>query len=250
MRARIVVLAGVIAVLGACDQSTPVSPSSASTEVVDLVPDYAVSPAASIDAAGIGSSDLPDALRLTVEQKAAIVALHDAFMAATAPDVAALRAIEAEAKAAIRSGKSRDEIRAILAKGDPIRARLNVAFTKLQADIRAVYTPEQRAWIDAHRVRNCGSTAVKLTDDQVRQIRALEEQFYTAVKPDLELIRSIAAEAKKAREAGKSREEVAVILGRAIEPQRRVGEAERKLEAAILALLTPAQRQAWSCRRG
>jgi Spy/CpxP family protein refolding chaperone len=250
MRARVVVLVGVIALFAACEQSTPVSPSSATSEVVDLVPDYAVSAAASIDAAGIGSADLPEALRLTVEQKAAIVALHDAFMAANAADVAALRAIEADAKAAIKAGKSRDEVRAILAKADPIRARLDAAFKKLQADIWAVYTPEQRAWIEAHRPRNCGSAAAKLTDDQIKQIRALEEQFYAAVKPDLELIRSIAGQAKQAREAGKSREEVAAILARAIEPQRRVSDAERRLQAAILALLTPDQRQAWNCRRG
>jgi len=250
MRARLVVLVGAVALFAACDQSTPVSPASGPSEVVDLVPDYAVSPAASIDAAGIGSSDLPDALRLTVEQKAAIVALHDAFMAASAADVAALRVIEAEAKAAIKAGKSRDEVRAILAKGDAIRARLDVAFRKLQADIWAVYTPEQRAWIELHRARNCGSATAKLTDDQLKQIRTLEEQFYAAVKPDLELIRSIAAQAKQARDAGKSREEVAAILARALEPQRRVSDAERKLQSAILALLTPDQRQAWTCRRG
>jgi Spy/CpxP family protein refolding chaperone len=250
MRARLVMLVGIVAAFAACDQSAPVAPASSTSEALDLVPDYAVSPAASIDAAGIGSADLPDALRLTVEQKAAIVALHDVFMAANAADVAALRAVEAEAKAAIKAGKSRDEVRAILAKGDTIRARLDAAFKKLQADIWAVYTPDQRAWIDTHRPRNCGSAAAKLTDDQVKQIRVLEEQFYTTVKPDLETIRSIAAEAKQAREAGKSREEVAAILARAIEPQRRVADAERTLKAAILALLTADQRQAWTCRRG
>ena len=70
------------------------------------------------------------------------------------------------------------------------------------------------------------------------------------MKPDLELIRSIAEEAKKASAAGKSREEVAAILARGAEPQRRVAEAERKLQAAILALLTPEQQRAWNCRRG
>ena len=132
MRARFIVLVGVVAMIAACDQSTPVAPNSTS-DVVELVPDYAVSPAASIDAAGIGSSGFPDALRLTVEQKAAIVALHEAFMASTAPDVALLRAIEGEAKAAIRAAKSRDEVRAILAKGDAARVRLAAAFEKLQA---------------------------------------------------------------------------------------------------------------------
>jgi len=171
-------------------------------------------------------------------------------MKATAADIAALQAIEKEVKAAIRAGKPRDEIRAILAKADPIRARLDAAFKKLQADIWAVYTPEQRAWIEAHRVRDCKPGSLQLTDDQVKAIRDLEQQFYNAVKPDLELIRSIAEEAKKAREAGKTRDEVAAILARAVEPQRRVADAEHKLQAAILAVLTPDQRMLWACRRG
>src|SRR5687767_11468217 len=105
MRARNVVLSAVFFALAACGQSEPVTPTNTTAEVVDLVPDYAVSPAASVDAAGIGASRFPDALRLTAEQKAAIAALHAAFMQATASDVAALRAIESDAKAAIAAGK-------------------------------------------------------------------------------------------------------------------------------------------------
>jgi len=251
MRARFAVLLGAIAILGACDKSTtPVSPSTNPDDVVDLIPDYAVSPAATIDAAGIGASLLPDSLKLTAEQKAAITALHEAFMKATAPDIAALRAIETEAKAAIRAGKTRDEVRAILAKSLPILTRLSAAFTKLQADIWAVYTPEQRAWIEAHHPRDCTRGSLQLTDAQVHAIRDLEQQFFAAVKPDLDLIRSIVDQAKQAREAGKTRDEIAAILARAVEPQRRVAEAERKLQAAILAVLTPDQRILWACRRG
>lgn len=250
MRARLIVFIGAISLLGACDRSAPVSPTVVDTDVVDLVPDYAVSPAASIDAAGIGASMLPDALKLTAEQKAAIAALHDAFMKANAADIAALEAIERDAKAAIKAGKSRDDVRAILARAAPIRERLDAAFKKLQTDIWAVYTAEQRAWIEAHRPRGCGSGVLKLTDDQVKQIRSLEQQFYATVKPDLELIRAIAEEAKNARAAGKSRDEVAAILARAVAPQRRVEEAEHKLHAAVLALLSPEQRLLWTCRRG
>ncbi|HEX5073637.1 MAG TPA: hypothetical protein VFW03_10545 [Gemmatimonadaceae bacterium] len=251
MRARFVVLLGAIAVLGACDKSTtPVSPATTADDVVDLVPDYAVSPAVSIDAAGIGGSLLPDALKLSAEQKAAIAALHDAFMKTVAGDVAALQAIEKEAKAAIRAGKSREEVRVILAKGVPIVARLDAAFAKLRADIWAVYTPEQRAWIEAHRPRDCRRGSLQLTEEQVTAIRDLEREFYAAVKPDLDLIRSIVADARQARAAGKSREEVTAILAQAIEPQRRVADAERKLQAAILNVLTPDQRVLWACRRG
>lgn len=252
MRARWIVLVGAVAALTACDRSTPVAPSPATPETgtIDLVPDYAVSAAATIDAAGIGAANLPDSLKLTAEQKAAISALHDAFMKANAADIAALKAIEQEAKAAIKAGKSRDEVRAILAKAIPIQTRLAAAFGKLQADIWAVYTPAQRAWIEAHRPHGCGRGALNLTDDQVKQIRDLEQQFYASVKPDLDLIRSIVEEARQARAAGKSRDEVAAILARAAEPQQRVAAAEKRLEAAILALLTPTQRVIWICRRG
>lgn len=248
MRARFLAAVAAVAVLGACDRSTPVSPS-ATDEVVDLVPDYALSAAAAVDAAGVGGAQLPDELRLTPEQKAAIAALHEAFMKATAADVAALRAIEREVREAKAAGKSREEIRAILERAAPIRSRLEAAFKKLQEDIWAVYTPEQRAWIEAHRPRACGPAGVKLTEEQAKQIRALQEQFMAAVQSDLDLIRSIVEEARKAREAGQPREEVAKILARAREPQQRVADAERKLHEAILALLTPEQRERWLCRR-
>lgn len=250
MRARFAMLIGTVVALAACDSSSSVSPATDVADVVDLVPDYAASEAASIDAAGIGAAQLPENLRLTVEQKAAIAALHDAFTKATAADVAALRLIEQEAKAAIKAGKSRDEVHAILSKADPIRARLETAFKKLQADIWAIYTPEQKAWIESHRPRACGPAAAKLTDDQVKQIRDLQEVFVASVKSDLELVKSVAAEARKAREAGKSRDEIALILAKANEAQRRIADAERKLQDAILALLTPEQKQAWLCRRG
>lgn len=250
MRARFVVFLGAAVALVACDRSSPVSPTTDFADVVDLVPDYALSEAASMDAAGIGAAQLPEHLRLTVEQKAAIAALHAAFKKATAADVAALRAIEQEVRAAIKAGKSRDEVRAIVATAEPIRARLDAAFKKLQADVWAVYTPEQKAWIESHRPRTCGPTAAKLTDEQVKQIRNLQEQFVASVKADLELVKSVAEEARAARAAGKSREEVATILAKANDAQRRIAEAERKLQNAILALLTAEQKNAWLCRRG
>ena len=84
----------------------------------------------------------------------------------------------------------------------------------------------------------------------MKQIRDLEQQFYTAEKSDLDLIRTVAEEARKARAAGKSRDEVAAILAGAADAQRRVSDAERNLQAAVLAVLTPDQRQLWICRRG
>jgi Spy/CpxP family protein refolding chaperone len=236
--------------MAACDSSSSVSPATDVADVIELVPDYAESEAASMDAAGIGAAQLPENLRLTVEQKAAIAALHEAFKKATAADVAALRAIEQEAKEAIKAKKPREEIRAILEKAAPIRARLDAAFKKLQADIWAIYTAEQKAWIESHRPGACGPAAVRLTEEQVKQIRELQTRFVESVKSDLETVKAIAEEARKAKEAGKSREEITAILARANEAQRRIADAERKLQEAILALLTPEQRHGWLCRRG
>ena len=177
MRCRVLVSLGAILALAGCNGAAPVDPvDQASDESVELVPDYAVSPAASVDAAGIGAAFLPRELQLTAEQKAAIAALHEAFMKATAADIAALRAIEREAHEAKAAGKTREEIRAILARAIPIQARLEAAFAKLRSDIWAVYTPEQRAWIESHKPRACGPAAVKLTEEQAKQIRALQER--------------------------------------------------------------------------
>ena len=250
MRARFVVLLSAVVALAACDSSSSVAPTTDLADVADLIPDYALSEAASMDAAGIGAAQLPENLRLTVEQKAAIAALHDAFTTATGADVAALRAIEQEARAAIRAGKTRDQVRAILAKADPIRARLDAAFKQLRADVWAIYTAEQKAWIESHRPRACGPAAAKLTDEQVKQIHDLQERFVANVKADLEVVKSVAEEARAARAAGKSREEIATILAKANDAQRRIAEAERKLQDAILALLTAEQKHAWLCRRG
>ena len=117
---RLLPLLGALA-LAACGGGTDaVAPTpTAFDEPVDLVPEYALSPAAQIDGAGIGGARLPEELRLTPEQKAAIAFLHDAFARATAADVAALRAIERQARDAIQAGKPREEIRAILETGKP-----------------------------------------------------------------------------------------------------------------------------------
>ena len=250
MRSRAVVVCGALLALVACDRSAPVDPDrSAAAEVVDVVPDYVISSAVAGDAAGIGGSRFPEDLQLTAEQKAAIAALHEAFMAANAADVESLRVIERQARAAIRAGKSREEVRAILATAQPILQRLDAAHRKLQADIWAVYTPEQRAWIESRRRPACGPGSVPLTEEQLTQIRTLRERFHEAVRADLALIRSVAAEARAAREAGKSREEIAAILARAAEAHKRVADAERRLHEAILAVLTPEQRERWECDR-
>ena len=128
---------------------------------------------------------LPDSLRLTEEQREQIRALVDAFEVATKSDREAIHAILRRAHDAIRSGKSREEVRAILREGETIRERLAAAHAKLKSDIDAVLTAEQRAWIANHAPRRCNPRNFPpLTEAQKQQIRALERAFATADHED------------------------------------------------------------------
>lgn len=232
-----------LALFGSACGRDPSAVSEVNQESLALIPDYAESMAASMDGAGIGAVGFPDELKLTTEQKAALAALHLAFKAATAADVTALRAIEAEARAAVAAGKTRDEVRAILSRGAPILARLRAAFGVLQEAVFQIYTPEQRAWVAAHRPKPCGPDGPpKLTDDQIHQIRALQQAFMEVVKDDIALIRRLIESAHQAAQAGAPRERVAEILHEADAAKERVRQAEARLQAAIDAILTPEQR--------
>jgi hypothetical protein len=235
-----------LAVVAACHDGSAVADPSTDLDAPELVPDYAVSPAAVIDGAGIGASMLPEEIRLTADQKAQIAALHEAFMQANAADIAALRALEQQFRAARRAGASRSDLLAILQQARPIQERLASAFSALQDAIWAVYTPEQRAWIEAHRPRLCGPDGPpRLTEAQVQQIRALREAFHTAVAADLAFIKQVHEQARAARLAGKSQAEILAILETAHPALERVRAAERKLHADILAVLTAEQRAGW-----
>jgi Spy/CpxP family protein refolding chaperone len=186
---------------------------------------------------------LPDELKLTSEQQAKIKALVEAFVQATRADREALGAILREARQAAQAGKSRTEIEAILAKGADIRRRLSAAEAKLKADIDAVLTPEQRAWIAAHSPRTCRADRFPpLTDAQKAQIRALEMTFQQNNKADLDLVRATFEEAHAAIQAGKSREEVAQIIAKAAPAIIRLETARQALRQQILAVLTPEQK--------
>ena len=186
---------------------------------------------------------LPDELKLTAEQQAKIKALVEAFVQATRADREALGAIIREAHQAAQAGKSRSEIEAILAKGADIRRRLSAAEAKLKADIDAVLTAEQRAWIAAHSPRTCRADRFPpLTDAQKAQIRALETTFQQNNKADLDLVRATFEEAHAAIQAGKSREEVAQILAKAAPAIIRLEVARQALRQQILAVLTPEQK--------
>jgi len=246
-----VLLAGTVAI-AACGTTEGTGPVTlAESEVIDIMPDYAASGAAIIDRAGIGGAEFPDSIALTTEQKAAIQALHDGFKTSTTTDLTALQAIEDEAKAARAAGKTREEIRAILQRAIPIRDRLDDAFRTLRAAILAIYTPAQRAWIEAQKTRECrNGDAPQLSEAQLAQIKSLRHAFENANRADIMLLKQVADEVKAAREAGKTDAEIRAILVKADAARARVRAAEQKLFDDIMAVLTAEQRAAWCVGRG
>lgn len=186
---------------------------------------------------------LPDELKLTSEQQAKIKALVETFRQSTRADREALVAILREARQAIEAHKTRAEVEAILAKGADIRRRLAAAEAKLKSDIDAVLTAEQRAWIAAHSPRACRADRFPaLTDAQKAQIRSLETAFRQNNQADIELVRATFEEARAAFEAGKSQQQIALILAKATPAIIRLEAARKALREQILGVLTPEQK--------
>lgn len=235
--------------LGACS-TEPVAPVDQSLflndDMTELVPDYAVSSAAVIDGAGIGGARLPDSLALTAEQKAAIEELHEAFAKDHADEVAALRAIEQQIKQLRRSGGSREEVHALIEKARPIMQGLADDFAALQKAIWEIYTPAQRAWIEAHKPKVCDrSGPPQLTDEQIAKIRALKQAFQESMADEIAAIQAAHKKARDAKAAGASAEEIRAILATVQDEMEALKQAERRLEQAILDVLTPEQRARW-----
>lgn len=190
---------------------------------------------------------LPDELKLTPDQQAKIKALVTAFEAATKADRDAMNAILRQAKDAIVAHKSRDEVKAILDQGTAIRNRLSAAEAALRSAIEAVLTPEQKAWLDAHRPARCDpSKFPPLSDAQKAQMRALEQAFQTANKADLDAVKAILDQAHAAALAGKTPAEVQAIIATAKPIMERLELARHALQAQLKAVLTPEQ-QASGC---
>ncbi len=241
MRNKLLVLLLVAGVAACAEDATSPEPD------VQLFEDAAVLAYGSMDMAYPGDrffaklQSLPDRIALTPQQVEAIRALVQAFQEATAEDKAALAAIHEEARAAKQAGATPEEIRAILAQGHEIRARLHEAERQLHADILALLTPEQVAWLARHSDRFCSPENVRLTEDQKTQITALVVAFELEHREDLQAIKEVFQEAREAWRNGASREEIRAILEQAHEPMQHIREAQAALEAAIRALLTPAQ---------
>lgn len=249
MRFSRILSLGLVAFLAACasESTAPAAAGTADDLAVDLSSQFESTRGAAIDQAGIGGVEFPDSLKLTAEQKAQIEALHAAFERANAADLAALKAIEKEVRDAIKAGKTRQEVARIMEKAAPIRGRLAAAMAKLAADIWKVYTPAQQAWLTARRRGDVGecrpeAALATLSAAQVEQVRALKARFAETVKVHLETIKKVHEEARAARQAGASAEEVRKILSRADAAMTEVQKAERALKESILALLTPDQR--------
>lgn len=98
-----------------------------------------------------GRPTLPPELALTDAQQAEITALREAFAAANAEPLAQLKAIFDEARAAKQTGKSREEVRAILEKSRAIAEGLRPAVQALHDAVWNVHTVEQQAWLTANR---------------------------------------------------------------------------------------------------
>jgi Spy/CpxP family protein refolding chaperone len=243
-RVSLLFAAGLFAFAACSNESTsPSTLADANVEGIDLVQDMGMSASSVTDRAGIGGSELPDSIKLTADQKAEIAALHEAYKAATAADLAFVLGIEAELKAARAAGKTKAEMAAILAKAAPYLGRLRAAFAKLQADIWKVYTPAQRAWIASRNPAVCRNDAPPLTEAQVTAIRQLKVAFELSIKDELALVKAIHEEARAAKAAGKSAAEIKKILDKAEAPLQAIRQAELRLKAAINELLTPAQRE-------
>jgi Spy/CpxP family protein refolding chaperone len=186
---------------------------------------------------------LPDELALTDAQKSQIKSLVQAFVESSKADRDALAAILKQAHDAAKAGQTRTQVQAILETGKPVRDRLAAAEAKLKSDIDAVLTPEQRAWLAAHTPRGCRPAAFPpLTDSQKAQIRELETQFQSEHTADLDAVKAVMQEVQTAVRSGKSQDEIAQLLAKAVDPLKRLATARSELRAKILAILTPEQK--------
>jgi Spy/CpxP family protein refolding chaperone len=237
-------------VLATCDSGTTAPP-----QVEVLFDDSGI---LAYDAAGVsgpgrylsGLHRLPPELRLTDAQNVAIKTAVDAFQQATAAEREALARILEAANQARRAGKSRAEVAAILATGDPIRERILAAERALQAKIESILTTEQKAWLDTHLPRVCDPrTAPKLSDAQITEIRALLAAYEQNNRADLEAVKAALEKARAAQHNGATREQIKAILASVQPAMERLAAAQAALLKAIDALLTPEQR-ASGCYRG
>ncbi len=184
------------------------------------------------------TNGLPDSIKLSSDQQAKIKALIDAFNTSTKADHDSLSVLLRKAHDAAKTRGNSDALSKILADGAAISARLAAAEAKLKADIDAVLTPEQLAWLASHEPKNCkpGKFA-PLSDAQKAQIKALEAAFQTNNKADLDAVKAALDSAK-----GKTKAERDAILAPVAPAMARLEAARKALKEAITAVLTADQK--------
>ncbi len=185
------------------------------------------------------TNGLPDSLKLTSDQQAQIKALIEAFNKSTKADHDALGALLGKAKDLGRAKTTgADSVAKLLAKAGEITQRLAAAQAKLKADIGAILTPEQRAWLATHEPKDCKPGKFPpLSDAQKAQIRALEQAFQANNKADLEAVKAAFESAK-----GKTPAERDAILANVRAAQTRLEAARKALKEAITGVLTAEQK--------
>lgn len=251
MRRTILITLAALA-LGACgqDRSEPLAaddPEAFSTEFSSVV--------FGIDGAIPGAAlhelwrlkNLPAPIALTAEQEASLTKLLDDFQKANEADLKALTKVLDDARKAIQEGKPRSEISALLQQATTIRLRMRAAVAKLKADMDAVLTAEQKAWLASGSPNRCYPTVVAPLDaDQRAAIKALRDAYTTATADDRAAVTAALEAARKARQQGKTAAEIRAILDPVRPAMTRLQEAGDKLRADIWKVLTPAQ-QASGC---
>lgn len=105
--------------------------------------------------------ELPADIKLTDAQKTAIKALHDAFAVAHKAQFDQLKAIHDEARTAVKAGKTRAEVGAILDKGQVIMDAMKADFDALKVKVEALLTPAQKAWFAEHKRPDGGPLGVR-----------------------------------------------------------------------------------------
>ena len=181
---------------------------------------------------------LPDSLKLTDSQKAAIKAVVSAFEASTKADRDSLNKLLGDARKSLGKKGNGSTLEQTLGAAAPIIARLRTAEEKLKTDIDAILTAEQRAWVASHSPRQCkpGSFPA-LTSTQKAQIKALENGFRETNKADLETVDAALKNAK-----GKSADEIKTILDSIAPVRARLDAARKKLTDDIANVLTAEQK--------
>ena len=186
---------------------------------------------------------LPANLALTATQKQAIEGYVKSFQESTKTDRQALVALLKQARDARQAGATKDQLKAILQQGKPIRDRMQPARQQLQQQIEGVLTADQKAWLAANAPKPCDrSKLTPLTDAQKTQIKALVTAFRQANQADLETVRKALQEARDARKGGASQDQVKAILQGVKPAADRLKAARQTLSTDVQGVLTADQK--------